>query len=70
MEVANDEFETMGCNVLALALRKCLLVKGNLKLEAALLKADCEVITYSGAEISVKGGGGPTCLMRLIKRVL
>lgn len=70
VEIADDEFESMGCNVLALAPRKCLLVKGNPKIEAALTKAGCEVITYSGAEISVKGGGGPTCLTRPIERVL
>ncbi len=70
VEVADDEFDTMGCNVLALAPRKCLLVKGNPKIEAALTKAGCEVITYKGAEISLKGGGGPTCLTRPIKRVL
>lgn len=70
VEVEDDEFESMGCNVLALAPRKCLLVKGNPKIEAALTKAGCEVITYNGTEISVKGGGGPTCLTRPIKRVL
>jgi len=68
VEVADDEFESMGCNVLALAPRKCLLVKGNPKIEAALRKAGCEVLTYNGEEISVKGGGGPTCLTRPITR--
>jgi N-dimethylarginine dimethylaminohydrolase len=58
----------MGCNVLALAPRVCLMVKGNPKTKAALEQAGCKVIEYEGTEISVKGGGGPTCLTRPIDR--
>ena len=68
IEVPDDEFESMGCNVLAIAPRKCIMVKGNPKTQAALVKAGCEVFTYSGQEISIKGGGGPTCLTRPLKR--
>jgi N-dimethylarginine dimethylaminohydrolase len=68
VEVPDTEFESMGCNVLALAPRKCLMVKGNPKTKAALEKAGCQVIEYEGAEISVKGGGGPTCLTRPVMR--
>jgi len=69
VEVPDDEFDSMGCNVLALAPRVCLMVKGNPKTKAGLEKAGCKVIEYEGAEISVKGGGGPTCLTRPIERV-
>ncbi|GAB5525663.1 MAG: hypothetical protein Roseis2KO_35350 [Roseivirga sp.] len=68
VEVPEEEFESMGCNVLALAPRKCLMVAGNPITESRLNAAGCEVITYAGAEISVKGGGGPTCLTRPIYR--
>lgn len=68
IEVPEEEFESMGCNVLATAPRKCILAKGNPKTKTALERAGCEVIEYEGNEISVKGGGGPTCLTRPILR--
>ncbi|HLK31349.1 MAG TPA: arginine deiminase family protein [Puia sp.] len=68
IEVPDDEFDSMGCNVLSLAPRQCLMVAGNPKTKSLLEKAGCKVIEYSGEEISVKGGGGPTCLTRPIWR--
>lgn len=70
VEVVDSEFESMGCNVLALSPRKCLMVKGNPETASRLVKAGCEVLSYTGNEISVKGGGGPTCLTRPIQRIL
>jgi N-dimethylarginine dimethylaminohydrolase len=68
VEVPEAEFDSMGCNVLALAPRVCLMVKGNPITKERLEKAGCKVIEYEGAEISVKGGGGPTCLTRPVER--
>ena len=68
VEVPDEEFDSMGCNVLAIAPRKCIMVKGNPKTRLALEKAGCIVLEYDGSEISVKGGGGPTCLTRPLKR--
>jgi N-dimethylarginine dimethylaminohydrolase len=68
VEVPDEEFDSMGCNVLALAPRVCLMVKGNPITKSRLEKAGCEVIEYLGAEISVKGCGGPTCLTRPVMR--
>ena len=68
VEVPDEEFETMGCNVLALAPGKCLMVEGNPKTKNSLEKAGCKVTAYKGEEISIKGGGGPTCLTRPIFR--
>ena len=68
VEVPDTEFDSMGCNVLALAPRTCLMVKGNPITKSRLEAAGCKVIEYEGAEISVKGGGGPTCLTRPITR--
>ena len=68
VEVPDEEFDSMGCNVLALAPRVCLMVKGNPITKSRLEAAGCKVIEYEGAEISVKGGGGPTCLTRPVDR--
>lgn len=68
VEVPEDEFDSMGCNVLAITPRKCIMVKGNPRTKAALEKAGCTVFEYEGREISVKGGGGPTCLTRPVER--
>lgn len=68
IEVPEEEFESMGCNVLAVAPRQCIMVDGNPETQKALIKAGCEVITYKGNEISIKGGGGPTCLTRSLLR--
>lgn len=68
VEVPDAEFDSMGCNVLALGPRNVLMVKGNPKTKEALVKAGCNVEEYEGAEISVKGGGGPTCLTRPLER--
>jgi arginine deiminase len=58
----------MGCNVLALAPSKVLMVNGNPITEELLRAAGVEVLTYAGIDISIKGGGGPTCLTRPIMR--
>ena len=68
VEVPDDEFESMACNVLALSPRRCVMLTGNAKTRAALEGAGAEVIEYVGTEISVKGAGGPTCLTRPIVR--
>lgn len=68
VEVPDEEFESMGCNVLALEPGVCLMVDGNPKTKASLEQAGCKVIVYKGEEISVKGGGGPTCLTRPVQR--
>jgi len=68
VEVPDKEFESMGCNILAIAPRHCIMVDGNPKTLSGLKKAGCNVEVYKGEEISVKGGGGPTCLTRPILR--
>lgn len=68
VEVPESEFESMGANVLALAPRCCLALDGNPQTRRRLEAAGAEVIVYEGTEISIKGGGGPTCLTRPIAR--
>jgi len=69
VEVPEEEFDSMGCNVLALSPRNCLIVSGNPKTKSALEAAGCNVREYAGQHISVAGGGGPTCLTRPILRI-
>ncbi len=68
VEVAPDEFETLGCNVLALGPRHCLMAEGNPETRQRLEAAGCRVATYPAGEISAKGEGGPTCLTRPLVR--
>jgi len=68
VEVPDEEFESMGANVLALAPRQCLMVQGNPVTRRRLEQAGAEVLEYAGREISLKGGGGPTCLTRPLVR--
>jgi N-dimethylarginine dimethylaminohydrolase len=68
VEVPDQEFDTMGANVLALAPRRCVMVRGNPVTRAALEQAGAEVQIYEGRDISLLGGGGPTCLTRPIER--
>jgi N-dimethylarginine dimethylaminohydrolase len=65
--VPEDEFESMGTNVLALAPRVGLMVDGNPETRRRLEKAGVEMLVYPGKELS-KGDGGPTCLTRPILR--
>ncbi len=68
VEVAEEEFESMACNVLALAPRRCVMMQGNPITKGRLEDAGVEVETYAGGEISAKGCGGPTCLTRPLVR--
>ncbi len=68
VECPDEEFESMGCNVLALAPRKCLIVDGNPISVKRLQEAGCDVSVYKGDEISQKGCGDPTGLTRPMQR--
>lgn len=68
VEVPDDEFETMACNVLALGPRRALALDGNPETRRRLEAAGVDVLVYSGEELSRKGDGGPTCLTRPLSR--
>ncbi len=68
VEVPDEEFETMGSNVLALAPRRALALEGNDQTRRRLERAGVDVVVYAGDEISRKGDGGPTCLTRPLLR--
>ena len=68
IEVPDEEFESHGCNVLALAPKQVLVCKGSPVTRARLEAAGCSVVVYDGDEISHNRAGGPTCLTRPILR--
>lgn len=68
VEVPDEEYDSFGCNVLAVAPRVCVMIDGNPVTRRRLEAAGAEVHVYPGANICIKGGGGPTCLTRPILR--
>ena len=68
IEVPYEEFETHGCNVLALAPMRVLVCEGSPITRGRLEVAGCMVTAYMGDEISHNRAGGPTCLTRPILR--
>jgi len=68
INVPDKEYESMACNVLSLAPKKCIMMSGNPITKKLLESNNVEVFTYDGSEISLKGAGGPTCLTRPIYR--
>jgi dimethylargininase len=68
IEVPDEEFETHGCNVLALAPMRVLVCDGSPVTRARLEAAGCDVLVYTGDELSRNRAGGPTCLTRPILR--
>ena len=69
IDIPEEEFATQGCNVLAIAPRRVVLLKGNPVTADRLRQAGCLVYELSGEEIAFKGSGGPTCLTRPLARL-
>jgi N-dimethylarginine dimethylaminohydrolase len=68
IEIPEEEFPTQGCNVLALAPRRVVMLERNPLAKKALEAAGCVVHVIKGDEIAFKGSGGPTCLTRPLLR--
>lgn len=68
VEVPDEEFATLGCNVLAVRPGVVIIAEGNPGTAALLAAAGCEVHTYPARQIGVNGSGGPTCMTRPILR--
>jgi N-dimethylarginine dimethylaminohydrolase len=68
VEVPDEEFPTLGCNVLVVRPGVVIVAEGNPRTAAALAAAGCEVHAYPATEIGVNGSGGPTCMTRPILR--
>jgi dimethylargininase len=68
VEAPDEEFATMGPNVLALAPRVALALEGNDETRRRMERAGVDVRVYRGDHISRLGDGGPTCLTRPLLR--
>jgi dimethylargininase len=68
--VPEEEFPTLGCNVLAVRPGVVVAADGNPVTRRALQDRGCEVRVFDASEIGVNGGGGPTCLTRPILRAV
>lgn len=68
LEVSDEEFPTLGCNVLAVRPGVVILAEGNPQIAAELARAGCEVHTYPAHQIGINGSGGPTCMTRPVLR--
>jgi N-dimethylarginine dimethylaminohydrolase len=66
--VEETEFETLGCNILAVRPGVVIVAAGNPAISVALADAGCEVHTFDASEIGLNGSGGPTCLTRPVLR--
>jgi N-dimethylarginine dimethylaminohydrolase len=62
IDVPEEEYDTLGCNVLAIAPRMLVMVAGNPVTRSRLEAAGCVVNEFEGKEICLPGSGGPTCL--------
>jgi N-dimethylarginine dimethylaminohydrolase len=68
VDVPDEEYDTLGCNVLAVSPRKVIMVSGNSITRSRLEAAGCYVSEFTGNEICLPGAGGPTCLTRPLLR--
>jgi N-dimethylarginine dimethylaminohydrolase len=68
LPVTDEEFPTLGCNVLAVRPGVVIVADGNPVIAKAMSGAGCEVHSYAATEIGLNGSGGPTCLTRPILR--
>ena len=68
IEVPDEEYDTMACNVLAVAPGHCIMLAGNPITQERLESAGVVVKTFPGGDLCIKGGGGPTCLTRPLVR--
>ena len=68
VEVPEEEFPTLGCNVLAVRPGVVVVADGNAVTRRGLEAAGCEVHAIPLGEIGQNGSGGPTCLTRPILR--
>ena len=69
IEVPDEEYNSMGCNVLAISPKNVIMINNNPITQKRLEAENVQVHTYDGSEISIKGSGGPTCLTRPFMRL-
>jgi len=68
IDVPDEEYTTGAVNILAVAPRDLVIIKGNPVTRGRLEAAGCRVREFEANEISWKGSGGPTCLTKVVLR--
>jgi N-dimethylarginine dimethylaminohydrolase len=68
IEIDYAERDTLACNVLAGGNKRLIAIEENARTNKRLREAGFEVQTFTGAELCINGGGGPTCLTRPLAR--
>jgi N-dimethylarginine dimethylaminohydrolase len=68
IEIEPSERDSMACNVLSLGAGRLIAIEENRKTNDRLRAAGFDVRTFSGDELCINGGGGPTCLTRPLLR--
>ena len=68
IDVPEEEYPTLGCNVLAVRPGVVIAAEGNPVTAAAMAAHGVEVHTYPAVEIGMNGSGGPTCMTRPVLR--
>ena len=68
VDVPDEEYDSLGCNVLAVSPRNVIMASGNPITRSRLEAAGCKVSEFDGSEICLPGAGGPTCLTRPLLR--
>jgi len=68
VEVPEAEYDALGCNVLTVSPRVCVVAEGAPETRRRMEAQGIEVHTFQASEICVAGSGGPTCLTRTLER--
>ncbi len=68
VQVPDEEYDSLGCNVLAVKPRRVVLRSGNPVTVDRMREAGCVVEEFDGDHICYAGSGGPTCLTRPLHR--
>ena len=68
LTVNDTEVHTQGANILAVAPNVVVLAAGNPEIEGKLRESGVVVHIFNGANVAVKGDGGPTCLTAPLSR--
>jgi N-dimethylarginine dimethylaminohydrolase len=68
IEIAEEEWDSLAPNVLALGPRDVVLLAGNEGTSKRLSSAGCRVQAIEGSDVAIKGSGGPTCLTLPLQR--
>ena len=68
VEVPENEYDALGCNVLTVSPRVCVVAEGSPDTRRLMEAQGVEIHPFRASEICLTGSGGPTCLARTLER--